>query len=102
MEELVSKIDEEELINYPCIPIGAAAILFNWTPELFEIRFHEALHKKIRSVTIEDGQELMLLEDVLRAAFPDASDDIIYIMSLKCCRDFPGFCQHTGLPRLQA
>jgi len=100
MEGPVNKIDEEHLEYYPCINIKAAAEFFLCAPELFERRFRVTLHKKIRSVIItnENGfeRELLLLVDVIRAAFPEADNAAVHTMALK---SLGGEYQYTGLVR---
>ena len=99
MEEPVNKIDEEHLEYYPCINMEAAAGFFLCAPELFERRFRVTLYKKIRSViTNENGlkQELLLLVDVIRAAFPEANNVAVHTMALK---SLGGEYQYTGLVR---
>ena len=99
MEEPVNKIDEEHLEYYPCINMETAAGFFLCAPELFERRFRETLHKKIRSViTDENGfkRELLLLVDVIKAAFPEASNVAVHTMALK---SLGGEYQYTGLVR---
>ncbi len=99
MEEPENKIDEEHLEYYPCIDMKAAAGFFFCAPELFERRFRLTLHKKIRSViTNENGleRELLLLVDVIRAAFPEANNVAVHTMA----RDsLGGMYQFTGLVR---
>ncbi len=99
VNEPVNEIDEKHLEYYPCINMEAAARFFGCVPELFERRFRLTLHKKIRSViTNENGleRELLLLVDVIRAAFPEANNVAVHTMALK---SVGGGYQYTGLVR---
>lgn len=95
MEEPVNKIDEEHLEYYPCTNMKAAAEFFHCVPELFERRFRLTLHKKIRSVITDENGELLLLVDVIRAAFPEANNVAVHTMALT----LGGGYQYTGLVR---
>lgn len=67
----------KKLTYYPTISINQAAAIFLWSPRVFRDKFDRALQFEIRHVKTERGTRL-LLEDVLRAAYPDAPDGTIY------------------------
>ncbi|MFC1715572.1 hypothetical protein ACFL6S_18015 [Candidatus Poribacteria bacterium] len=68
---------QRNLADYPTLSTSQAAALFLWSPRTFRDRFERVLQYEIRHVKTDRGMRL-LLEDVLRAAYPDAQDDTIY------------------------
>lgn len=65
----------------PTISISEAAIIYNIGRETFRALFKQELTEKVRFFKGSNGYRL-LLTDVMRAAYPEASDDAIHLMSL--------------------
>ncbi len=67
----------KDITEYPTVSMNQAASMFMWSPRKFQIKFMRALQFEIRHVKTSRGNRL-LLEDVLRAAYPDAPAGKIY------------------------
>ena len=67
----------KSITDYPTISIKQAAAIFMWSPRTFQDKFTRVLQSEIRHVKTARGLRL-LLEDVLRSAYPDASEGKIY------------------------
>ena len=65
---------KKTLLDYPTISFTQAASFFMWSPGKFRKHFEQVLQFEIRHVSTTRGTRL-LLEDVIRAAYPEASDD---------------------------
>jgi len=57
--------------------MSQAAAIFMWSPRTFRDKFTRVLQSEIRHVKTDRGIRL-LLEDVLRSAYPDAPEGTIY------------------------
>jgi hypothetical protein len=68
---------EKNLTYYPTLSMNQAAAIFMWSPRIFRDKFVRVLQSEIRHVKTQRGMRL-LLEDVLRASYPDAPDGTIY------------------------
>ncbi len=68
---------QKNISYYPTLSIPQAASIFMWSPRTFRDRFIRVLQSEIRHVKTDRGIRL-LLEDVIRAAYPDATEDTIY------------------------
>jgi len=68
---------EKTILDYPTISVNQAATVFMWSPRKFQQKFQTVLKVEIRHVKTSKGIRL-LLEDVLRSAYPDAEEAVIY------------------------
>lgn len=67
----------KHLLDHPTISMNQAAAVFMWSPRTFKDKFTRVLKSEIRHVKTDRGIRL-LLEDVLRSAYPDAPEGTIY------------------------
>ena len=67
----------KHIMNHPTVSMSQAAAIFMWSPRIFRDKFTRVLQDEIRHVKTDRGIRL-LLEDVLRAAYPDAPEGTIY------------------------
>ena len=67
----------KHLAYHPTISMSQAAAIFMWSPRTFRDKFIRVLQSEIRNVKTDRGTRL-LLEDVLRSAYPDAPEGTIY------------------------
>lgn len=65
---------KKNLLDYPTISFTQAANIFMWSPRKFREHFRQVLQFEVRHVSTARGVRL-LLEDIIRAAYPDASTD---------------------------
>ena len=68
---------QKHLTYHPTVSMNQAAAIFMWSPRTFKDKFTRVLQSEIRHVKTDRGIRL-LLEDVIRAAYPDAPEDAIY------------------------
>ncbi len=67
----------KHLTYHPTLSINQAAAIFMWSPRTFKDKFIRVLQSEIRNVKTDRGIRL-LLEDVIRSAYPDAPEATIY------------------------
>jgi len=67
----------KHITNHPTVSMSQAAAIFMWSPRTFRDKFTRVLQSEIRHVKTDRGIRL-LLEDVLRSAYPDAPEGTIY------------------------
>ena len=67
----------KSLTDYPTISMSRAAAIFMWSPRKFRDKFIRVLYSEIRHAKTDRGIRL-LLEDVIRAAYPAAPEGTIY------------------------
>lgn len=65
----------------PTITLKEAAILFNIGLPKFRVLFRKKLANVVRYFKDRNGYKLLLI-DIMRAAFPEADDHTIHMMSL--------------------
>jgi len=68
---------QKSITDHPTISMSQAAALFMWSTRKFQDKFTRVLQLEIRHVKTSRGIRL-LLEDVLRSAYPDAPAGTIY------------------------
>ena len=67
----------KHLTYYPTVSMNQAAAILMWSLRTFKDKFTRVLKSEIRHVKTDRGIRL-LLEDVLRSAYPDAPEATIY------------------------
>ncbi len=67
----------KHITYHPTVSMGQAAAIFMWSLRIFKHKFTRVLQSEIRHVKTDRGIRL-LLEDVLRSAYPDAAEATIY------------------------
>ena len=73
---------ERDITDYPLVTLTQAAVIFGWSRDQFRERFISVLHDGIRSVKTTSGMKL-LLTDVLRSAFPEASNHTVHVLAFE-------------------
>ena len=68
---------QKNITEYPTVSMNQAASIFMWSPRKFQVKFMQLLQLEIRHIKTSRGVRL-LLEDVLRSAYPDAPEGKIY------------------------
>lgn len=68
---------QKSITDHPTTSMSQAAAIFMWSPRTFQDKFTRVLQSEIRNVKTDRGIRL-LLEDVLRSAYPDAPEATIY------------------------
>lgn len=67
----------KHITYHPTVSMNQAAAIFMWSPRIFRDKFTRVLQSEIRHVKTDRGIRL-LLEDVLRSAYPSAPEATIY------------------------
>lgn len=85
-DSFLPRMHDRTLYDYPTVSIPEAAQLHMMDRERFRKRFKECLHKEIRSVKLVRSVRLLLV-DVLRSAYPEAPEEVIYQLAYRYTRD---------------
>jgi len=67
----------KHITDHPTISMNQAAAIFMLSPRKFKDKFTRVLQSEIRHAKTDRGIRL-LLEDVIRSAYPDAPEGTIY------------------------
>lgn len=79
-------MQERTLYDQPTVGMKEAAQLHMMAEARFRKRYRDCLHRYMRSVRMLRGVRLLLV-DVLRSAYPEAPDDVIYSLAYRYARE---------------
>lgn len=71
---------ERNVYDYPTATMTQAAVVFGWSRDRFRKSYNGGMYREIRHEDTSSGRKL-LLTDVIRAAFPEASNHTIHVLA---------------------
>ena len=75
---------KRDIVDHPLITARQAAVFFHCSHDRFKEKFDKVLYKEI-AVGKTTNSRGYLLTDVLRAAFPQASNHTIHVLAMEVC-----------------